>query len=188
MNTSQARTVPPFPTRFPPAPVLQLRRRTRAVPTPDWAPAADEIPAVQSLLLRQEQALAERERALVEAEARLAERTRDIDELHALLRAREALLASARLRDSGQRGVVTLREAEALHQLKAELDRQELGLREARAAFREREKFLEDSESRLLQKVQEQQERETELDQREEDLRAREAGLGTRRPYDEFRE
>ena len=39
--------------------------------------------------------------------------------------------------------------------------------------MREREQFLEESETRLFEKVQAQQEKETELEQREEDLRQR---------------
>lgn len=188
MAAYHSRTTPPFPTRFPPAPLLALPRRTRlaaAQPVDTEAAAAAE-----RLLRHREQALAERERIVADAEAQLAERTRDLDELDALLRAREALLASTRLRDSGKRGTVTLREAEALHQLKEELDRQEATLRDARVAVREREKFLEDSETRLFAKVQEQQEKETELEQREEDLRAREVAVAKSlpRPYDEFRE
>jgi len=136
-------------------------------------------------------ALAERERALTEAEAHMADRTRDLDELEALLRAREALLASTRLRRSN-RQTVSPREAEALRQLKAELDRQEAGLREARQALREREQFMEASEARLFAKVQEHQERETELEQREEELNAREnpnaSASAAKRPYNEFRE
>lgn len=193
MAAPDSRTVLPFPTRYPPAPVLMLHRRHHPMPsaweTLGWQQPPPAASDSERWLQRFEQTLAERERALAEAEARLAERTRDLDEMEALLRAREALLASTRLRDTRDRGVVTFREAEALHQLKDELDRQEISLREARQAIREREKFLEESEARLFAKVQEQQEKETELEQREEDLRHREAALSSgKKTYDEFRE
>ncbi len=63
-------------------------------------------------------------------------------------------------------------------------------VREARQALHDREKFLEESETRLFEKVQQQQEKESELEQREENLGVRAAAVanGAKRPYDEFRE
>lgn len=191
-------TVPPFPTRYPTRPPLILPRRTNSAAALNWAevlsPDAVRSPDTERLARHLEQALEERERAVTDAETRLAERTRDLDELEALLRAREALLDSARLRDSGNRGVVTLREAEALHQLRDELERQETSLREGRQALRDREKYLEESENRLFEKVQEQQEKESELEQREENLQVRQSRAGSpgaevpKPVFDEFRE
>ena len=193
MPPETPRTAPPFPTRFPVAPPLVLPRRNRTAPPTDWglcAPASPDFSETERALRPLEQSLAERERLVAETEIRLADRARDLDELEALLRARETLLDSARLADPGHARVVTLREAEALHELKAELDRQEASLRESRAALRERERFLEESETRLFAKVQEQQEKETELEQREENLANR--SEAPRRPapppFDEFRE
>jgi len=180
-------TSPPFPTRYPAPPRLALARRRES---PDSQTDAASSPAGQ--LARQvELSLALRERAVADAESRLAERTRDLDEMEALLCAREALLAATRLRSSASaRQVVTHREADALNHLREELDRQEASLREARQALAEREQFLERSETQLLEKLQHQQERETELDQREEALADREAraAAAAPRPYDEFRE
>jgi chromosome segregation ATPase len=193
-------TNPPFPTRYPTRAPLVLPRRNRAAVASGWADALSPDSGgrdreADRLAAHLQAALEERERAVAEAETRLAERTRDLDELEALLRAREALLDSARLRDAGaQHGVVTLREAEALHQLRDELERQETSLREARQAMKEREKYLEESETRLFEKVQEQQVKESELEQREEDVCTREARLngGAASPakaaFDEFRE
>lgn len=178
---TETSTVPPFPTRFPIRPPLALPRRSRNEVLPEWPAAAATVPGLspeaERALRRWENALADRERAVAEAEARLAERNRDLAEMEALLHARESLLASSLLRHPDKRGIVTLREADALNQLKAELDQQEASVRESRQALRDREKFLEESETRLFQKVQEQQEKEMELEQREEDLRARESRL-----------
>jgi len=194
--SSKSHKSPPFPTRYPARPALALTRRHRPTEPTTWnLPQGNATPAlgadVARLFRQMEMALAERERALTEAEAHMADRTRDLDEMEALLRAREALLASTRLRRSN-RQTVSPREAEALRQLKAELDRQEAGLREARQALREREQFMEASEARLFAKVQEHQERETELEQREEELNAREnpnaSASAAKRPYNEFRE
>lgn len=139
-------------------------------------------------MLRQfELSLVERERAVTEAETRLADRTRDLDEMDALLRAREALLAATRLRDTNSAVGLSPREAKALSELKNELERQEGTLRDAQQALRDREKFIEESETRLFAKVQDQQEKETELEQREENLKTRSDSLA-KRPYDEFRE
>jgi len=61
-----------------------------------------------------ETTLAEREKAIGEREILIAERVRDLAEMDALLRAREALLASTRLRNSGNRKV-TVRGIDALN-------------------------------------------------------------------------
>ncbi len=193
MPPEAPRTAPPFPTRFPFTPQLVLPRRNRIAPPTDWGlrtPVAPDFSETERALRQLEQSLAERERLVAETQVHLAERARDLDELEALLRARETLLDSARLADTDRSQVVTLREAEALHELKAELDRQEASLRESRAALRERERFLEESETRLFAKVQEQQEKETELEQREENLanRSEAPRHAAPTPFDEFRE
>jgi hypothetical protein len=53
-------------------------------------------------------------------------------------------------------------------------------LAEAKAAVREREMFLDESETKLFEKVQAQQEKEIEQEQRTEDLRARERRIRER--------
>ena len=68
---------------------------------------------------------------------------------------------------------VSPEEKAALEGLRAELERQEAVLKEAQNALREREQFMDESETRLFEKVQSQQEREIELDQREEELMVR---------------
>jgi chromosome segregation ATPase len=189
---------PPFPTRHQARPPLVLQRRTRNATAGQHSAELPQTTTVSintedaTRFFRQlESALAERERAIGDAEARLMERTRDLDELDALLRAREALLASTKLRHAGNRKVVTAREAEAVKNLKAELDRQEVSVREAREALRAREKYLEECETRLFEKVQQQQEKESELEQREEDLKLKleTAPVGkAAKVFDEFRE
>ena len=126
--------------------------------------------------------LEERERNLQEFEVRLAERERDIAETETLLRARESLFEAARAKPSPGAEVRTLSHEEqtALKLLKAEVERQQLLLQEQRQALREREAFLDDSETKLFQKVQEHQEKETELEQRDEDLRRKERKLRER--------
>lgn len=202
---TETETAPPFPTRYPIRPALALPRRNRTDVMPEWPSPSPLVPGLspdaERALRLLEMSLADRERALAEAEGRLAERTRDLAEMEALLHAREELLTSSLLRHPDPRGIVTLREAEALNQLKKELGQQELHLREARQTLREREKFLEESETRLFEKVQQQQEKESELEQREENLatltaqqpKGTDAGepaaaLVAARPYDEFRE
>lgn len=183
---------PPFPTRHPSTPTLSLARRAAR----QSSSGSDEV---DKFARQMEAAFAERERQIAEAEARMADRARDLDEMEALLRARESLIAATRLRDSKSRMEITPREAAALNQLKEELERQEASLREARAAIREREVFLEESENRLFAKVQEHQEKETELEQREEELVARAIHGAEHEPvaaasskpaqaFDEFRE
>ncbi len=93
-------------------------------------------------------------------------------------------------------GRLSAEEKAAQLALKAELDRQEALLIEGREALREREKFIEESEARLFEKVQQQQEKETELDQREEELRERTSACNQsaartpeiKRAFDEFNE
>jgi chromosome segregation ATPase len=193
-----SQTSRPFPTRHPAGPALTVRRR-RPVATHEGSNPPIEKPLstdAERLLRQMENSLTERERAVSEAEAKLAERTRDMDEMEALLRAREALLVASRLRRPTQQKTITPREAVALEELKAELERQEKSIREAREALREREAFLTESETRLFAKVQEQQEKETELEQREEELQTRQRTLdGSASPFaaaapkrfDEFR-
>lgn len=119
-----------------------------------------------------EMKLAERERVVEDREIKLAERERDLAEGEALLRHHEALLAASR-RTPAARAGLSEEERFALVNLKAELDRQEAQLREMRESLRLREEFIQESEAKLFQKVQLQQEKETELEQREEDLTQR---------------
>ena len=70
--------------------------------------------------------------------------------------------------------------AEALEQLRAELERQETSVKEAKQAIRDREQFLDESETKLFEKVQAQQEKEIEQDQKSEDLRGWERRLKER--------
>lgn len=191
---------PPFPTRYPNRPPLALQRRARngGGSPADWPQLATNANLngnhedAARFFRHLEAALTERERSIGEAEARLTDRARELDEMDALLRAREALLASTQLRHSGNGKMVTVREAEALKQLKLELDRQETSLRELRETLRAREKYLEECETRLFEKVQQQQEKETELEQREEDLHVRldetAASEAPPKVVDEFRE
>jgi hypothetical protein len=111
-----------------------------------------------------EQVLNERERAVEERERRVSERERDLAEAEVLLRHHETLVQVAR-KAAPAKGKLSAQEEVAQAALKAELDRQEAVLRESREALREREKFIEDSETRLFEKVQDQQEKETELEQ-----------------------
>ncbi len=71
--------------------------------------------AVDRVTRNLELTLGEREKAVDETELRLAERARDLDETDALLRAREALLASAWIRLSGSRPPITVTETETLN-------------------------------------------------------------------------
>ena len=76
---------------------------------------------------RLELTLAEREQAIGDAELRVAERIRDLDELGALLRAREALLASdQKVRVGENSDVIAVRGAETLRQFRSELGMPEL--------------------------------------------------------------
>jgi hypothetical protein len=164
---------------------------------PGWAlskrresgPEREAEVAMQAL----EQVLNERERALEERERKLGERERDLAEAEVLLKHHEALVRAARKGAPGT-GRLSVEEKAAQAALKAELDRQEALLKEAREALRARETFIEESEARLFEKVQEQQEKETELEQREEELHERARACGpsaggtpaAKRTFDEF--
>ncbi len=126
--------------------------------------------------------LDERERTLQEFEVRLAERERDLAETETLLRARESLFEAGRNKHVPGVNARTLSNEEqaALEKLKEEVERQQVMVQEQRQAMREREAFLDDSETKLFQKVQDHQEKETELEQRDEDLRRRERKLRER--------
>lgn len=139
----------------------------------------DRVIELQRTLRQLELSLAERERLIAENEARLVDRERDIAESAALLEARERMQEATRAQDPAP-AEVSAKEAEALKQLRAELDRQEASLKDSREALREREQFIDASETKLFEKVQAQQEKEIELEQREEDLRARERRLRER--------
>jgi chromosome segregation ATPase len=127
------------------------------------------IAELERSLRQLELKLAERERIVQERETRLKEFERELAEAEALLAAREQLVAASRKSTSTN---VSPEEKAALEGLRAEIQRQELALKEAQNSLREREQFMEESETRLFEKVQSQQEREIELDQREEDLKS----------------
>ncbi len=131
----------------------------------------EQLAVLEQTLRQLERTLLERERAIVETETRLAEKSREIAEAEALLVAREHL-ASATRSPVGE-GTVAPEERAAFDLLKAELARQEASLQDEKQAVRERQAFLDESEARLFEKVQAQQEKENELEQREEDVRMR---------------
>jgi hypothetical protein len=135
------------------------------------AAARESIQAIVAATRVLERSLAERERVIADTESRLAERERDTAEAEALLLAREHLNAATR--QTGADGTGSPEELAAFEKVKAELERQEANLLEAKQAVREREVFLDESETRLFEKVQAQQDKENELEQREEDLRIR---------------
>jgi len=126
--------------------------------------------------------LEERERSIQDLEVRLGERERDLAETATLLKAREALLEASKNKSGGAVEMRSLSQEEqaALEKLKLEVERQQASLHFFRQplgqkqAMREREAFLDESETKLFEKVQEQQEKETELEQREEEIRGRE--------------
>lgn len=196
------REQPRVPAELRDAATLEIRRQINQVLAMIRATEALEMqsPAVEaqneelaSSLQQLEMKLAERERAVEEREYSLAERERDLAEAEVLLQHHESLLAASRRTPAARVGLSD-EERAALVNLKAELDRQEALLREAREEMRQREVFVEESERRLFEKVQEQQEKETELEQREEDVRSRESVPGpagaveAKRSFDEFNE
>ncbi|MEO7600428.1 MAG: hypothetical protein ABIV50_15965 [Opitutus sp.] len=70
---------------------------------------------------RREDTLAEREQAIAEAELRVAERARDLNELDALLRARETLIAAQNARPAAEAPAAKPKGAEALKQFRVQL-------------------------------------------------------------------
>jgi chromosome segregation ATPase len=146
--------------------IISATRPSGAGRASDDARAAELERSLRQLELK----LVERERIVQEREGRLKEYEREMAEAEALLAAREQLVAASRKSTPVH---TSPEEKTALEGLRAELERQESGLKEAQAALHEREQFMEESETRLFQKVQSQQEREIELDQREEELKAR---------------
>ncbi len=151
---------------------------TRASLTEPAKLDAGQASELEKSLRALEMKLAERERVVAELEGRCADRERELAEMEAVLLARERLVAASR--QDGPKAELSVAEKEALEQLRTELTKQEESLREAMEALKEREAFLDDSETRLFEKVQAQQEKETELEQREEDLRVRERRLRER--------
>ncbi len=137
-----------------------------------------KVDALERSLKQLAAKLEEKDRTLTELESRLNERDRNLAESEALLQARESLF-EAHSKPASQTDSQPLSQAEqaALSKLKAEVERQQANLQEQRQAQREREAFLDDSETKLFKKVQEHQEKETELEQRDEDLRRRERKL-----------
>ncbi|HEU5079841.1 MAG TPA: hypothetical protein VFT72_11565 [Opitutaceae bacterium] len=137
---------------------------------------AEKIAELERSLKQLSTKLEERERTLQEFEARLLERERDMAETENLLRARESLLEASKAKQNSPGDSRPLSQAEeaALTKLKAEIERQQESLQGQRQAMREREAFLDESETKLFQKVQEHQEKETELEQLAEDLARRE--------------
>lgn len=160
------------------AQVLALIRAAEELEPPSPVQVVDAQNEELARSLQQLEAkLAERERAVQERELRLAEHERDQAEADVLLQHREALVAACK-RMPVVRTKISEEERTALLNLKVELDRQEALLKENQEALRQREKFVEDSERRLFDKVQDQQEKETELEQREEEVRIREVSAG----------
>jgi paraquat-inducible protein B len=149
-----------------------IRAIVSATRPPSGGHAVDEarIAELEKSLRQLELKLVERERVVQDREVRLKEYEREMAEAEALLAAREQLVAAARKSTPVN---VSPEERTALEGLKAEIARQEAILKEAQEALHERERFMEESETRLFEKVQSQQEREIELDQRDEELRAR---------------
>lgn len=100
------------------------------------------------------------------------------DETAQTAQAMEAIRQSMAAAAAGG-GAITAETAAALEKLRSELERQQELIRTAREDLKERERFLEESESKLFEKFQEAQVREAELEQREERLGRRE-NPGTR--------
>jgi len=165
---------------------LEARRKISEIFSATRAPFAhggtvppvppDKFVQLEQSLRELEARLTERERHVSESEARIEDRERDLAEAEALIIARQKLLdasrASTKSKETGEpvEEQVSAEERAALEQLKAELDKQEESLKEQREAILEREKFLEENESKLFEKMMQQQEQETELEQRREDL------------------
>lgn len=148
--------------------VSASRSPAAGVSSPDTA----KLVALERSLRQLEQSLTDRERLIAENESRLGDRERDVAEFEALLLARDRVALSTNSAGAGG-GVGSPAERAALEQLHAELQRQEETLLETKQTVREREMFLDDAETKLMEKVQAQQDKENELEQREEDLRAR---------------
>lgn len=191
---------PPTRPVFPARPSLALPRRGRANGVQGQAVQNHDgfanLPATAGSaadeLAQWDKELTERERAVEERESRLAEQQRDLAEAQILLQHHTALLEAAK-KAPARSTEISPEERAALTALKEELDRREIALQESRDELREREHFIETSESRLFEKVQEQQEKETELEQREDDLRTRLSSLGVdvppvKKAFDEFSE
>jgi len=129
--------------------------------------------------------LDERERAVEELEAILSDRQRDLAEMEALLMAREKVLDAARRAHTAvprPGAAVSTEEKAALEALKAEVDRQEVSLKEQKAALAERERFVNETEAKLFDKMMQQQEQETEIEQKLEEIGSREKRLRDREP------
>jgi DNA repair exonuclease SbcCD ATPase subunit len=156
-------------TRTPPVGAMPL--------TPDQSTELEA--SLRSLATR----LEERERAAGELEGTLADRQRDLAEMEALLVARGKVLEAARRTVAvvPRPGVaVSAEEKAALEALKAELDRQEVSLKEQKAALAERERFVNETEAKLFDKMMQQQEQETEIEQKLEEIGSREKRLRNR--------
>ena len=150
-------------TRTPPVGAMPL--------TPDQSTELEA--SLRSLATR----LEERERAVGERETTLADRQRDLAEMEALLIAREKVLEAARRAVAvvpRPSVAVSAEEKAALEALKAELDRQEASLKEQKAALVERERFVNETEAKLFDKMMQQQEQETEIEQKLEEIGLRE--------------
>ena len=140
----------------------------------------DQATELEASLRSLETRLEERERAVEELEAALAERHRDLAEMEALLIAREKVLDAARRAGATVPrlgAAVSAEEKAALAALKAELDRQEASLKEQKSALAERERFVNETEAKLFDKMMQQQEQETEIEQKLEEIGLREKRL-----------
>ncbi|MFA6961821.1 MAG: hypothetical protein WC205_13790 [Opitutaceae bacterium] len=175
LSTPQTREEATAEARRQIAQILALINTGNTTPPMPIPPTIDtQSEELMKSLHQLEMQVAERERVVEEREFRMAERERDLAEGEALLKHHTALLAAAKKTPVARPGLSD-EERMALMGLKEELERQEQLLIEGREALREREKFVEESEIRLFEKVQQQQEKETELEQMDEELRQRRA-------------
>ncbi len=146
----------------------------RATRTPWGDPnlSHEQVRDFERTLRQLETKLSEAERDLDELRVKLADKERELAETEALLVAREQVLSARTRQTAAPMPNVngTAAEMAALESLKRELERQEASFREAKISLKEREEFIEASETALFAKVQSQQEKETELEQREEEL------------------
>lgn len=145
--------------------------------------SSDQVAKMEKALRDLEAKLAEREHLVMELEGKLAEKERDLAEAEALIHARERVLEAAKHSASlsaSPDAPISDAERAALEALRDELDRREKSIAEQRAVIAERERFLDDNETKLFEKMQAQQELETELDQKAEVLAAKEARLNAK--------
>jgi (p)ppGpp synthase/HD superfamily hydrolase len=188
----------PAPSPHHPKPVLRLGPRPPAAPSPAAVNVSRSIDKIikqtnspfggeprtldkgqadelEAALRELEAQLHAREESIRLLEVKLADRERDLAETDALLRAREALFTAERRRDPAAPGAGPItEELRAYEKLKAEVEAQVEGLKESKWQLREREKYLEEAETHLLDRMAAHHERETAVEKREAELRERE--------------